>query len=268
MTMKKQMYYISLGLCLSVLIDGCSKDKLFDFVIGSQPTFEDGHAFVAGINVFAVIRPDSTDGKSMNLIHIEKVIPAISSTDDSTTLTDFNAVVYKIVNKVITDSLSFTFTYPDTTFTHKPTDFKPEPGNHFKMICQSPGLPDLSAETVIPNQPVIAGNSINTAMNKIQFSITADTTAFLYDIYLFVGRNQYYQRILRAKTGDTSVAIDVDVSSATNTTLVIYAYDKNLSEYLTAPNLFIKPNTYRPPFSTVQHGYGCFGSLNLLTKKL
>ena len=129
-------------------------------------------------------------------------------------------------------------------------------------------MPVLTAETIIPNQPVIDNNSIYTANNKVQFSIIADTTAFLYDIYLFVGSNQYYQRVLRAKTGNTSIEIDTNISIATNNKLLIYAYDKNLSEYFTAPNLFIKPNTYRPPFSTVQDGYGCFGSLNLLSKRL
>jgi hypothetical protein len=266
--MKKHIYHFILSISLSLLIYGCSKDSLYDFVIGSQPTFEDGHQFVAGINIFGVIRPDSANGQSMNLINIEKVIPAVSNTDDSTTLIDFNATIYKINNKIVIDSLCFIYKYPDTTFTHQPADFKPLPGNHFKIICQSPGLPVLTAETVIPNQPIIVNDSIYTVNNKIQFSIIADTTAYLYDIYLFAGSNQYYQRILRAKIGNTSVEIDANISIDTNNKLLIYAYDKNLSEYFTAPNLFIKPNTYRPPFSTVQNGYGCFGSLNLLSKKL
>jgi hypothetical protein len=266
--MKKHVYHFILSISLPILIYGCSKDSLYDFVIGSQPTFEDGHPFVAGINIFGVIRPDSANGQSMNLINIEKVIAAVSSTDDSTTLIDFNATIYKINNNIVTDSLSFIYKYPDTTFTHHPDDFEPLPGNHFKIICHSPALPVLTAETVIPNQPVIASDSIYIANNKVQFSIIADTTAFLYDIYLFVGSNQYYQRILRAKTGNTPIEINANISTATNNKLLIYAYDKNLSEYFTAPNLFIKPNTYRPPFSTVQNGYGCFGSLNLLSKKL
>jgi len=166
------------------------------------------------------------------------------------------------------DSLCFTYKYPDTTFTHQPTDFKPLPGNRFQIVCKSPGLPTLTAETVIPNQPAIVNNSISTANHKVQFSILEDSTAFLYDVYLFVGTNQHYQRMLRADSGNTPIEFDVDLSDTTVNKLVIYAYDKNLSEYLTAPNLFIKPNTYRPPFSTVQNGYGCFGSLNLLSKKL
>jgi len=73
---------------------------------------------------------------------------------------------------------------------------------------------------------------------------------------------------VRAVSGNTPVEVDAGVPVITGDRLTVYAYDKNLSEYLTAANLFIKPNTYRPPFTTVQNGYGCFGSLNLLTKKL
>ena len=264
---KTRIYPILIAVCLS-LFYACSDDDVFNVVIGSQPTFVDGHQFEPGLNIFGVIRPDSIDAKPMNLIYIEKVIAAVSDKEDSTTVADFSTTIYKINNNVITDSLSYMFQYPDTTIIHKPTDFSPLPGNHFKIICQSSGLPVLTAETVIPNQPVIDNDTIYLANNKAHFSIISDTTAFLYDIYLFIGNNQTSQRVLRAKTGNTPVDIDATIPAGTPAKLTIYAYDKNLSEYLTAANLFIKPNTYRPPFSTVQNGYGCFGSLNLLSKKL
>jgi hypothetical protein len=265
---RKNLYQIALSLCLLLLVAGCSKDDLIDLVIGSQPSFIDSHQFTAGLNIFGVIRPDSVDGKPMNAIHIEKVIPSVSSTDDSTTVVDYKATIYKTVNNRAIDSLCFTYKYPDATNTHLPTDFRPLPGNRFQIVCKSPGLPTLTAETVIPNQPEIVNNSISTTGNKVQFSIQADATAYLYDVYLFVDRTQYTQRILRAAEGNTPITIEANLSGGTTNRLVIYAYDKNLAAYLTAPNLFIKPNTYRPPFSTVQNGYGCFGSLNLLTKQV
>ena len=265
---RKHLHQITLSLSLLLLFNGCSKENLTDLVIGAQPIFIDGHQFVAGLNIFGVIRPDSVNGKSMNVIYVEKVIRAVSRTEDSTTVSDFNATIYKTIDNRMVDSLCFTYKYPDTTFTHQPTDFKPLPGNRFQIVCKSPGLPTLTAETVIPNQPAIVNNSISTANHKVQFSILEDSTAFLYDVYLFVGTNQHYQRMLRADSGNTPIEFDVDLSDTTVNKLVIYAYDKNLSEYLTEPNLFIKPNTYRPPFSIVQNGYGCFGSLNLLSKKL
>ncbi len=261
--MKKFLYCLLFLIIQILILSGCSKEKLYDFVIGPQPTFTGDHQFVPGLNIFGVIRPDS-----LNQFYIEKVIKAVNSVGDSTIISNFNAVIYKINNNIILDSLSFNFNYPDTIFKNHPVNFEPHPGNHYKIICQSPGLPILTAETVFPNQPVIENSSINMNGNHIQFSILSDTTSFLYDIYLIMGNNQTNTRVLRAATGNTYVELNAGFQVNKGSILLIYTYDKNLSEYLTAANLFIKPNTYRPPFSTVQNGYGCFGSLNLLSKTL
>ncbi len=263
--MNVKRIYIILTVCISLLFCACSKDDLFDFVVGPQPHFLDDHQFIAGLNILGVIRPDSFDGKSLSTIQIEKVVPAVSKIDDSTTVIDYNFVIYKIINQTIIDSLCFVYKYPDTTYIHQPTDFNPFPGNHYRIVCQSPGLPILTAETVIPNQPVIVNGSMNIKQNNIQFAINNDTSAFLYDIYIFVGDQQYNKRLIRSKIGNTIVDISGNIPQKTAINLSIYAYDKHLSEYLTVTNLFIKPNTFRPPFSTVHNGYGCFGSLNVLT---
>ena len=47
----------------------------------------------------------------------------------------------------------------------------------------------------------------------------------------------------------------------------IIAYDYHLSEYITY-NVNIKPNTYRDDYSTVENGYGCFGSLNITEQEI
>lgn len=262
--MKKQIYHLILTAGISLLIGGCSKDARFDIIFGQQPTFLGGYPFVPGLNILGVIRPDSAGQKSMNLIYLEKVIPAVSPTPDSTVLLDFKIQLYKMDQQIIVDSLCYSYHCPDTTFTHHPSNFGSQAGNHFKIICKSSGLPDLTAETIVPNIPVIS--SVTTNNNKVQFAIDADTTAFLYDVYLFVDGQQQFQRILRAKSGSTSVEMAADLSNGQQRKLMIYAYDKNLAGYLTTPNLFIKPNTYRPPFSTVRNGYGCFGSLNVITR--
>lgn len=260
--MKKQILHLISLASITLLLVGCSYETRYDIILGQQPNFPGVHQFIPGLNILGVIRPDSAGQKSMNLIYLEKVIPAVSPTPDSTVSLDFNLQLYKIDQQIIVDSLCYSYHYPDTTYTHHPSNFGPQAGNHFKIICKSSGLPYLTAETIIPNLPVI--NSVTTNNNKVQFAIDADSTAFLYDVYLFVDEQQYFQRILRAKTGSTTVEMAANLSNGQHRKLMIYAYDKNLSEYLTTPNLFIKPNTYRPPFSTVRNGYGCFGSLNVL----
>ena len=56
-------------------------------------------------------------------------------------------------------------------------------------------------------------------------------------------------------------------SSESTGLLIIYAYDLQLSEYITY-NVSIKPNTYRSDYSTVDNGFGCFGSLNVFSKMI
>ncbi len=265
---KLHTYKVIVAVILSSWLCGCSKDSFFDFFIGGQPTFVGNHSFSPGLNIFGVIRPDSSGSKSMTLIQIEKVIPAISNNVDSTTVDNLSVVIYKIKNNEILDSISFNYLNPDTIFTHNPKNFSPMQGELFRIICRSPGLPTLTAETVMPNEPVIVDNSLKITSNKVQFSILADTTAFLYDTYLLVNNKQYTQRILRTATGNTMVEISSDEPIGISAQVRVYAYDKKLAEYLTAANLFYKPNTYRPPFTSVQNGYGCFGSLNLLFKNL
>jgi hypothetical protein len=243
----KSKFLIHITISLLLFTSGCSKSDLFDF---------------------AVIRPDSVDSNPMTTFNFEKVIPAISNTYDSTSVIDLNVVVYKINKGIIIDSLSFIYNYPDTLITHEPINFSPENGNIFKIVCNSTNLPTLTAETYFPNQPVIENNKIIIDSKKVAFSIIADSTAYLYDIYIFDKSNQYYERVLRSKNGNTNIEIATNSTVTSEAVLVVYAYDKNLSEYLTATNLFYKFNTYRPPFSTVHNGFGCFGSLNILSKKI
>lgn len=264
--MKRILFKYLIITAVVLLPAGCSKDSLLDLVLGSQPNFEKGQDFTPGINIFGVIRPDSAGSQSMTVIKAEKVIPAISETIDSTTLISLDASVIKINNNITVDSLCYSIRYPDTIYTHLPADLRPLAGNHFKIKCKSPGLPVLTAETIIPAEPSILNNSVITENNRVKFSITEDKTAFLYDVVLYIGSKKYSQRVLRAMEGNTEIEFVADDTNNGERKIVIYGYDKNLSEYLTAQNLFIKPNTYRPPFSTVQNGYGCFGSLNIFSK--
>ncbi len=83
----------------------------------------------------------------------------------------------------------------------------------------------------------------------------------LYDVYLIIGQKAYTDRIQRPEAGDIVVTI---TSSESAGLLIIYAYDLQLSEYITY-NVSIKPNTYRSAYSTVDNGFGCFGSLNVFS---
>ena len=87
-----------------------------------------------------------------------------------------------------------------------------------------------------------------------------------YKLYINILSNPFLWHSWISYFFNRSFCQTVDINSGTQ--LIIYAYDQNLSEYFAAANLSFKPNTYRPPFTNVQNGYGCFWSLNLLVKNL
>lgn len=88
-----------------------------------------------------------------------------------------------------------------------------------------------------------------------------------YDVYLIIGQKAYIDHIQRPEGGDIAVTIEVEQSNESAGLLIIYAYDLQLSEYITY-NVVIKTNTYRSDYSTVDSGFGCFGSLNVSSKMI
>jgi len=84
---------------------------------------------------------------------------------------------------------------------------------------------------------------------------------------LIIGQKAYTDRIQRPEVGDIAVTIAIEPSGESTGLLIIYAYDLQLSEYITY-NVSIKPNTYRSDYSTVDNGFGCFGSLNVFSKMI
>ena len=87
----------------------------------------------------------------------------------------------------------------------------------------------------------------------------------LENILFFLHRNVIYYFPIEI---DNSVELyGLENDSASEGKLIIYAYDIKLSEYITY-NIIIKPQTYQSNYSTVNNGFGCFGSMNLLEKTL
>ena len=86
-------------------------------------------------------------------------------------------------------------------------------------------------------------------------------------IFLEINQKEYAGRFVRPETGNINATIQFERKNASEAILTIYAYDQKLSEYVTY-NIIIKPQTYQSTYSTVENGYGCFGSLNILKKTI
>jgi hypothetical protein len=253
-----------------IMVSACTNDNLYDFLLGPQPNFIDHQKLNPGLNIFGILRPDSVDGHPMSFVLVQKIVPAINETDSfSLEINDAFVMIYQLNNGSVNDSFPFNYDRNDSTNSkYRPSKFSPKAGDHFKIVCKAEELPDLTGETIIPGIPLIEYDTIYTESNKIRFSVLNDSSAAMYDIYLNTGSNTYTKRIIKAETGNTAVEIETGDNILLHAQLTIYVYDKNLAEYFTAANVFIKPNTYRPPFSMVENGYGCFGSMNILHRQL
>jgi len=259
----------SLILSALLIFTSCSEDFMFDFLLGPQPRFIGDEEYSPGLNILGIIRPDFLGSKSLSYVLVEKVIPAVSSRPDSFNVIDAQVMVYRLMDDIAVDSFKF---YYDTTqlfpSIYRPRNLQPRAGDTYYISCTREGLPEVTATTTVPEVPVIENDDIIISGNSIRFRIESHPSAAMYDVVLLSGSYFNSARLLQSADGNTPVEISFTADLDPDSRILIYAYDANLSDYLTSPNIFIKPNTYRPFFTTVNGGYGCFGSLNLLIKEL
>jgi len=259
-------------LCLLILVINfliiSSCEKAVDYYLGvpMQPKFYDKSDWKNELNIFGVIRPDS-DGKPMSFVYLVHTTPTKNDTFSDPVIKNASVFLFETTTSGIIDTikLSYAETKSDTSWSfprYVSDKLKPEGGTHYKIVCSSPCLPVLTGETTVPFVPEVVKGSLSVTSSKINFKIVPDTIAYLYDIYLFSANDMQNKRVIR--NGTDTVKIDwIPEHSATWQILIIGAYDRNMAKYITtATNSFFNFNTYRPPVTTVNGGYGCFGSLN------
>lgn len=230
---------------------------------GPQPHFIQHVEYEPRLNVFGVLRPDSSDaGFPLSFIEVESTL-----LDEHPS--NFEQGVEVFVIPVETgEFIPFFYTnldvFPDTCFRNP--QFFPISGRTYRVECRKPGYPALTGETTVPDVPEVVEHSLHVSADQIQFSIKRDEKVGLYEIVLLGESKVQSQRILPDDSHEIPVSLRIP-RGAPFSWILIYAYDLHLAEYLTA-NISIKPNVYQPSFSTVENGYGCFGSLNLAKLRL
>jgi hypothetical protein len=249
-------------LVVALLMAGC--ESLFtDF--GPQPIYLNQEEYEPMLNILGVLRPDVRDGTPMSFIHVESSFP-VTEFADSVEITDADVRIYRLENGVGIDTVAFVYT-EGTGFLEKPeyrnAEFIPVAGETYGLTIRREGYPELTSTTTIPQSPEIVAQSMNVNEGILSWSMWRDEGTLLYDIFILAGQDFYLERIRRPESGDIEVRIELENGPEPDQILLlIYGYDDRLSEYMTY-NVSIKPNTYHTQYSTVENGYGCFGSLNL-----
>ena len=234
---------------------------------GPQPSYFEEQEHIPMLNVFGVLRPGNTGDNPLSFIHLEKSFP-YTVFPDTVVIKDAKVTIFRYEENKTVDSLNFSYTNFNSVFLtteYRHPDFFPIAGLTYGISCNRDGFPELTSKTTVPFSPQIVNDSIQVSTGKLSFYIQRDPLVALYDIYLITEQNVFTQRVQMPEVGDTQVTMDFQQNGKTEALLMIYAYDLKLSEYITY-NVTIKPNTYRSDYSTVENGYGCFGSLNVLEK--
>jgi len=234
---------------------------------GPQPCYFEETEFEPLLNILGILRPGSTDSLSLSFVYVEQSLPATSSDEEDTLdVSDADVTLYSTNEFGSTDSLKMIYTDPDTvfsTYTYRSNDFNPEASKVYGLSCRREDYPELTAETVVPQVPQILDGSVQSTEDSFSFTIIRDELAVVYDVSVQLGDRKYDQRVRRPESDDISISFRINTTDGNTAAITVTAYDQNLSEYL-AYNVGIKPNTYRADYSTVENGYGCFGSINIL----
>ena len=232
---------------------------------GPQPVILEETRHTPLLDVFGVLRPDTVEGMPLSYVHLEFSYPA-DDIPDSSIVADGFVTVIRESGDASFDSLLLVYTgfniFPKAEYRH--AALFPERGT-YRLICRKEGFPVLTARTVMPGVPVVPEDSIRVRDGWLDFVIERDEEAALYEVVLENGRLVIRDRFIRPESGNTAVSLSVKNLPGGSCRLTVFAFDLNMSRYLTA-NLSIKPNIYQKDFSTVENGYGCFGSLNIYKK--
>ena len=229
---------------------------------GPQPIYIDEHGHVPKLNVFGILRPDSLVELPQSYIHLEGSYSVQENEPDDTDIPDATVIVID-QNASTPDSIHFIYTNleKDIEPEYRNKSFFPTAGKTFSLYCYKNGWPVLTARTTIPDKPHIKENSLKIENDSVSFEIMPDSLAGMYDIYCGIDGKEYFKRTIK-ESDQKRISIPIDAAPKKGIYLKIIAYDHNMTEYITSP-VILKLNTYQPPISTVENGYGVFGALNI-----
>jgi hypothetical protein len=236
-------------------VTGC--EKILDFYVGMpfQPK-NINSVYVPGLNIFGILKTGSSYDTLNHFFEVQRLLNASDTTD----LTEINDA--KITLEQITDrGIRRTFhleNYDEGKYTS--SELNTSSGEQWNYICTYDTF-TVTSSTRIPDKPVLQTESLTVTEKNISFSIQPDTTAFLYEIFYLNKSDYVSERVIPDKNKLTNISLSIHFRDPEgNNNLFIFAYDKNYEKYITTSNIFYKPNAFRPRFTTVEGGYGCFCS--------
>ncbi|MDP8206258.1 MAG: hypothetical protein P9L92_06310 [Candidatus Electryonea clarkiae] len=255
--MKKVTEYIFLSVLSAMAIVSC--DGYLD--PGPQPTRLFDVDFEPGFNIIGVLRVDGMEGSSF--VHVERVYHIEEVEDEfEPTIEDASVVITDLQSGISTEF--FYESREEEFMNYTDSLFLPKINREYSIRIAGADLPELTGTTVVPSVPVIDSSSVAISSDKCKFTILGCNDAFMYDVVLVTLNSEgligLMQRIIATDDQSVEASFDLDPDYGTIQWAEIYAYDENLAFYLNV-SMTIKPQSYQETATTVNGGYGCFGSV-------
>ena len=230
---------------------------------GPMPTQIVETQFEPGLNILGVLRADDSPGSSF--ITINRALTTEEIYSDS--IENFSPGVDFIKLSSSSSGAEYYFLQSEDSLeegTYRDSTLVVQTGESYALEIMAPGFPLLTAETTLPQKAQLVGNSLAVGPDRVDFTLLQDASIYEYKLYLIFAENALEKVIRPTDSGSTDVHWNYDPGLGSPLLLMIAALDENLTRYGNSPISFI-PNTYHPDGSTVDGGYGCFGSVSIAT---
>ena len=247
----KQAFYITIVL---LTLMGC--EEIAEFYVGMpfQPKNINSE-YSPGLNVFGILKAGPSYDTLNHFFEVQQLL-RLSDTA-SMEINEAEIILEQITGP---DSLCIFTLSNYNAGRYTSSDLNPDFGEQWNYVCMYDTF-IITSSTRIPDQPVLQDGSLAATEQSIAFTLQPDTTAFLYEVYYFNESDFAFERILPARDEPTYVDLSIRFFDPEgNNQLFVFAYDKNYEKYISTSNIFYKPNAYRPRYTTVEGGYGCFCS--------
>jgi hypothetical protein len=251
MKLRKALFIIT----TLVSVFGC--EEAIDIYVGMpfQPKNINSE-YTPGLNIFGILKVGPSYDTLNHFFEVQQLLH-ISDTNELAGINEANITLEQLSGNYIVSTYMLT-NYNDGNYTN--SEITPDFGEQWTYACTYDTF-IVTSHTHIPNMPVLQQGSLVATEKNISFAIQPDTTAFIYEVFYFNKSDYVFERFIPSKYEPTPINLKInfrDIEGSNN--LFIFAYDENYEKYITTSNTFYKPNAYRPRFTTVEGGYGCFCS--------
>jgi len=240
---------------LFLLTAGSACEKALDVYVGIpfQPKNINSE-YKPGLNIFGILKTGPSLDTTNHFFEVQKLIHVFDTSEileiDGAEINLQQIGLPDIRMELRLDNIG------DGRYTNQ--DIELQTGEIWTYECKYDTF-HIRSQTRIPEKPEIQDGSLKILSEKISFNIKPDTTAYLYEVYLINDLDFHFERIIGSNENDLRLEFEFEAKEVGNL-LYIFAFDKNYEKYISSSNIFYKPNAFRPRFTSVEGGYGCFCS--------